>query len=201
MCKKLFFYSAIIIQGTLCFGAEEASKHISIVPFNYNVHADGAKACVRESMEFMCPLPEDPEKHKTELERLNTKLDIMLHNGYIMSQTKIIKDSMERVVLQNNGSVQGVMDFYIQAENQKGYIETLCTKPRNHTAHQKALINYALSALSKKGASAITSHVLEDDTDGQKPLKELGFTALPQGELEKSAKAVEFEYIHSDAQQ
>ncbi len=191
----------VIGINIVCKKAYCDSFNIPIAPFNYDLHAEDTKLIIRNNIELLCPLPEDVEKRNSEIARLNAKIDPVLYNGYIMSQTKIVKDSMERVVLTNNAQVKGVMDFYIQAENNKGYIETLSTMPHDHLAHQKALIQYALTALQKKGVKQTQTHLLAKDSKGATPLKELGFVELPQGELEKSAGALEFEYTHPVDQQ
>lgn len=207
MFKKLLFSGTILMQGALVYCAERAlqregfsREEVSIAPFNYALHGEDTRLIIRKNIELLSPLPEDQEKRNSEIARLNAKVDVVLYNGYIMSQTKMVKDSMERVVLIPNGKVEGVMDFYIQADNNKGYIETLSTTPPNHTAYQKALIQYALTALQKKGVKKTQTHVLAKDSEGAMPLKELGFVELPQGELEKNAGALEFEYTHLDNQ-
>lgn len=167
-----------------------------ILPFDYDSYAEDTKSILRKNIELLCPLPEDKEKRNREIARLNAKIDVVLYNGYIMSETKIVKDSMERVVYIDISEVKGVMDFYIQAENNKGYIETLSTMPHNNLTYQKALIEYALTALQKKGVKQTQTHVSAKDIEAYKPLKEVGFVELPQGELEKAAGALAFEYTH-----
>lgn len=173
---------------------------LKITPFVYDVHGKDALKVAQKNFKLMCPPSEeaDPEEQKKEFNRLTEKLDCCLYNHYIMSLTKCVKNSLERVVLIRQAQVKGLMDFYIRAEDEKGYIETLCTNPPNKLAYQKRLIKYALRALQKKEVAHTLTHVLATDKTGQKPLRALGFKKQKQGALEKEASAFAFEYTYEN---
>jgi hypothetical protein len=118
-----------------------------------------------------------------ERERIRRKWPERVLSGQPMSSSQVQENSFRRRVLLYRGEVMGVVDYFIRADDKKGYIETLAVKQCEliENFHQ-LLITDAVTELKKLGSPSILTHVFASDELGVRTCLKNGFRFLNYSE-------------------
>ncbi len=202
--KLLSVIATCIVSFNIVKGSDTFStcSYVSTMRFNYEKHGEQSLRILESNFDSLCTLPTDPEKRKEETDRLRIKVDAMLHNHTIVSSTKIVPNTLNRAILENETGVIGLVDFYQRAALETNYplqwyIETLCIAEKYPSINLMALVQFALSKVKESGAKKLLAHTQFNDVRTQKIFELLYFKKLDPSEFEIKNRSVAFEYAFS----